>query len=199
VAVGQRNGPAWQRFNGDEGVSMAGEGGGGVLQLEEETGDEGRSTVEGDDGRWWELTEGGSRRWRRASGGWPWTGGKGVGVKWCSWHACKGGREGGKQRGGQRQGRLLSMRQAAREGERGPSIAVSDRHQPVANGHRLAVHTCGALLNMGGRVADPWARGHSNGRRGLNRFKNFKCFENVQIFQTLIDPNLTFPHSKNLK
>jgi hypothetical protein len=38
---------------------VAGEGSDGVLQLEE-TGDEGRSTVEGNDGRGWELTEGGS-------------------------------------------------------------------------------------------------------------------------------------------
>jgi hypothetical protein len=51
-------------FNGGEGVSVAGEGGDEVLQLEEETEDEGRSTVEGDDGRGWELTEGGSRRRR---------------------------------------------------------------------------------------------------------------------------------------
>jgi hypothetical protein len=39
---------------------VAGEGSDGVLQLEEETGDEGRSMVEGNDGRGWELTEGGS-------------------------------------------------------------------------------------------------------------------------------------------
>jgi hypothetical protein len=35
--------------------------------------------VEGDDGRGWELTEGGNQRWRRwcASDGRPWTGGRG--------------------------------------------------------------------------------------------------------------------------
>jgi hypothetical protein len=50
---------------------------------------------------------------------------------------------------------------------------------------------------QGRQVTDPWARGYSNGWCGLNRFKIFKRFENVQIFQTLIDPNLTFPSSKN--
>jgi hypothetical protein len=33
VAVVQRNGPARRRFNGGEGVPVAGEGGDGVLQL----------------------------------------------------------------------------------------------------------------------------------------------------------------------
>jgi hypothetical protein len=61
---------------------VAGEGGDRVLQLEEDTGDEGRSMAEGDNGRVWELTEGGnrwlhSRRHRHASGGRPWIGGKG--------------------------------------------------------------------------------------------------------------------------
>jgi hypothetical protein len=50
---------------------------------------------------------------------------------------------------------------------------------------------------QGRRVADPWAWGYSNGWCSLNRFKIFKWFEIVQIFQTLIDPNLTFPSSKN--
>jgi hypothetical protein len=56
--AGQRNGPLGRRFNDGEGVLVAGEGGDGVLQLEEETGDEGRLTVESDDGRGWELTKG---------------------------------------------------------------------------------------------------------------------------------------------
>jgi hypothetical protein len=60
---------------------VAGEGSDRVLQLEEDTGDEGRSMAEGDNGRVWELTEGGSRwlhsrRHRHASGGRPWIGGK---------------------------------------------------------------------------------------------------------------------------
>jgi hypothetical protein len=49
---------AGRRFNGGEGVLMAGESDNEVLLLEEEMGDEGRSTAEGDDGRGWELTEG---------------------------------------------------------------------------------------------------------------------------------------------
>jgi hypothetical protein len=57
------------------------------------------------------LTEGGSQR---ASGGRSWTGGKG-GVKWCSWRACEGGREGA-QRGGRRRRCLLSVRRVAGEG-----------------------------------------------------------------------------------
>jgi hypothetical protein len=64
---------------------VVGEGSNGVLRLEEETGDEGRSMAEGDNGRGWELMEGGNRRrqrihfWRcrRASGFQPWTGGRG--------------------------------------------------------------------------------------------------------------------------
>jgi hypothetical protein len=81
--VGWRNGPARQCVNDGKGVPVAGEGGDGVQQLEEETGNEGRLTPEGDDGQGWELTEGGSRQWlhfqrhRRASGGRPWTGGNG--------------------------------------------------------------------------------------------------------------------------
>jgi hypothetical protein len=106
TAVGRRNSPAWRRFNNGEGVPVAGEGSDEVLQLEKETGDEGRSTAEGDDGRGWELTKGGSR-WRRrlhfrqrrrASGGRPWKGGRGL--KWCSWHACEGGTEGEKKGAG---------------------------------------------------------------------------------------------------
>jgi hypothetical protein len=62
TAVGQINGPVRWCFNGGEGVSVVGEGGDGVLQLEEEMGDEGRLTAEGDDGRGLELTERGSRR-----------------------------------------------------------------------------------------------------------------------------------------
>jgi hypothetical protein len=89
-SAARRNRPATRscpwRFNGGEGVPVAGEGGDGVLQLEEETGDEGRSTVKGDNGQGSELTEGGSRRrrlhfrWRqRAPNGRPWAGGRGGG------------------------------------------------------------------------------------------------------------------------
>jgi hypothetical protein len=65
-------------------------------------GGEGRSTAEGDNGRGWELTEGGSRRlhfWRRrcASGGRPWTGGKGGEVVLV---ACLRRRKRGKKRKG---------------------------------------------------------------------------------------------------
>jgi hypothetical protein len=64
----------------------------------------------------------------------------------------------------------------------------------MANGCRRVAHMRDMALSGGDGVADPWARGHSNGRRGFNRFKIFKWFENVQ---TLINPNLTFPCSKN--
>jgi hypothetical protein len=66
-------------FRGGEGVSVAGDEGDEVLQHDRTTGKEGRSTAEGDDGRGWDLTEGGSWRWlhfqrhRCASGGQPWT------------------------------------------------------------------------------------------------------------------------------
>jgi hypothetical protein len=56
----------------------------------------------------------------------------------------------------------------------------SGRHWPVDNRHRCAARTgCGP--DQGRRVADLWVRGHSNGRLGLNRFENFKWFENVEI------------------
>jgi hypothetical protein len=64
---------------------VAGDEGDKVLQHDRTTWNEGRSTAEGDDGRGWELTEGGSWRWlhfwrrRHASGGRLWTGGKGAG------------------------------------------------------------------------------------------------------------------------
>jgi hypothetical protein len=53
-----------------------------------------------------------------------------------------------------------------------------------------------------GRVADPWARGHSNGlhgQNGLNRFKISNGLKTFSFFQILINPNLTFPSFKNLK
>jgi hypothetical protein len=53
-----------KKRSGEAALLVAGEGGDGVLQLEEETGDEGRSTAKGDDGQGWELIEGGSRRRR---------------------------------------------------------------------------------------------------------------------------------------
>jgi hypothetical protein len=62
AVVGWRNGMARRCFNDSEVVLVVGEGGDGVLQLEEETGDEGRSTAESDGGWEWELTEGGNRR-----------------------------------------------------------------------------------------------------------------------------------------
>jgi hypothetical protein len=78
--------------------------------LEEETGDEGRSTAEGDDGLGWELTEGGSRRrrwlhfWRRrcASDGRSWIGGRGGEVVLM---ACLQRRK----RGWKRKGRAASV------------------------------------------------------------------------------------------
>jgi hypothetical protein len=109
-SAARRNRPATRscpwRFNGGEGVPVAGEGGDGVLQLEEETGDEGRSTVKGDNGQGSELTEGGSRRrrlhfrWRqRAPNGRPWAGGRGGGEVVLV--ACLRKRKrGGKERGG---------------------------------------------------------------------------------------------------
>jgi hypothetical protein len=53
----------------------------------------------------------------------------------------------------------------------GPSAAVDDRHRPVAN---WCGRARGAMLSRGGGVADLWARGHSNGRRGLNCFQKFQ-------------------------
>jgi hypothetical protein len=47
VAVGQRNGLARWCFNDSEGVLVAREGGDGVLQLEEETGNKGRAILDG--------------------------------------------------------------------------------------------------------------------------------------------------------
>jgi hypothetical protein len=41
TAVGRRNGPTRRRFNDGEGVPVVGEGGDEVLQLEEDTRDEG--------------------------------------------------------------------------------------------------------------------------------------------------------------
>jgi hypothetical protein len=64
--VEERSG--WRRFNGGMGVLVAREGSDGVLQMEEEMGDEGRLMAEGDDDQGWELTEGGSRRRRSGYG-----------------------------------------------------------------------------------------------------------------------------------
>jgi hypothetical protein len=65
TTVGWRNGLIRRCFNDGEGIPVAGDGGDMVLQLEEEMRDEARSTAEGNDGRGWVLTEGGSRRWWR--------------------------------------------------------------------------------------------------------------------------------------
>jgi hypothetical protein len=51
-------------------------------------------------------------------------------------------------------------------------------------------------------VADLWAQGHSNGRRGqngLNRFKISNGLKMFKFFQTLIDPYLTFLSLKKFK
>jgi hypothetical protein len=58
------------------------------------------------------------------------------------------------------------------------------------------------VLNRGGWVADKWAQGHSNGRRGVKRFKLFPNLygsKTFKIFQILTDPKGTFPSSKNLE
>jgi hypothetical protein len=75
----------------------------------------------------------------------------------------RGGQQ-GKERGGL--GRSPQRRETGGERGGGASVTVESRHRPVAE--RCAR---GIALSRGGGVADPWARGHSNGRRGLNRFK----------------------------
>jgi hypothetical protein len=105
TTVGRRNGPVWRCFNGGEGVPVAGEGGDGVLQLEEEMGDEGRSSASAT------MAGGGSSPKGAVDDGGGFTSG-GVGVapavgrghearggQWCSWCACEGGREGGGRKG----------------------------------------------------------------------------------------------------
>jgi hypothetical protein len=50
--------------------------------------------------------------------------------------------------------------------------------------------------------ANWWAWGHSNGRHSQKRFKPSPNSNGLKMFkkiQTLIDQNLTFPSSKNLK
>jgi hypothetical protein len=49
-------------FRGGGGVPVASDKSDEVLQHDRTTGNEGRSMAKGDDGREWELTEGGSRR-----------------------------------------------------------------------------------------------------------------------------------------
>jgi hypothetical protein len=83
----------------------------------------------------------------------------------------------------------------------GPGAAVG--WSTSASGRRTragGVHAMRCRAGEGG-VADPWARGHSNRRRGqnsLNRFKISNSLKMFNFFQTLIDPNLTFPSSKIL-
>jgi hypothetical protein len=63
------------------------------------------------------------------------------------------------------------------EGERrrgGAGAAVGTGPWPTGAGGRRARDA-----EQGRRVADPWARGHSNGQRSLNNFENFKRFKNV--------------------
>jgi hypothetical protein len=78
-------------------------------------------------------------------------------VKWCSWRACEGGREGEKerasdisdafnQRGGQQgkeTGVLGGVRMEDRDGwiEGDHGTAVGGWHRPVADGRGRAVHT----------------------------------------------------------
>jgi hypothetical protein len=70
------------------------------------------------------------------------------------------------RRGGVRGGVCMEERDELRDG--GPSAAVRSSPCPTGVG---GPHMRGAALSRGGGVADPWAQGHSNGRRGLNRFK----------------------------
>jgi hypothetical protein len=70
------------------------------------------------------------------------------------------------RRGGVRGGVCMEERDERRDG--GPSAAVRSSPCPTGVG---GPHMRGAALSRGGGVADPWAQGHSNGRRGLNRFK----------------------------
>jgi hypothetical protein len=86
--------------------------------------------------------------------------------------------ERGKENGGGGSGwRLLTARW--KEGGSGAGVHVGEKEE--RRGAGAAVGTGLWPTGTGGWHADSWARGHSNGRRGLNRFKIFKRFENAQI------------------
>jgi hypothetical protein len=100
------------------------------------------------------------------------------------WTGGKGGAHGmvaredkrGEEKGWRRQ--AAPFNGAAKGGGAGPT--VDGPHWPMADGHRQETHAwCGA--EQGRQVTDPWAQGHSIWRCSLNRFENFKWFENVQI------------------
>jgi hypothetical protein len=60
----------------------------------------------------------------------------------------------------------------------------------------------GMASSRGHGVADPWARGRSNGWRtqnGLNRFKISNGLKLFKFFQTLIDPKFDFPELKKFE
>jgi hypothetical protein len=85
---------------------VSGDEGNEVLQHDRTTGNEGRSTTEGDDGWRWELTEGAvSSDFTFGGVGVPPAAGRGQearGAKWSSWHARKGERAGKRRGGGDR-------------------------------------------------------------------------------------------------
>jgi hypothetical protein len=68
---------------------------------------------------------------------------------------------------GVRCGVRMEERDGRREGGLARRSAAGTGPWPMGMGG-LA---CGAAPSRGGGVTDPWARGHSNGWRGLNRFK----------------------------
>jgi hypothetical protein len=106
-------------------------------------------------------------------------------------HPFKRTRRGGEEGEGARWVRC----HAARLGE-GPGEAravAADRQEPGRSGNGLVARPCAVVRDRGDRGVDRWAQGHSNGWRGQNGLKTFK------IFQILIDPNVTFLSSKNLK
>jgi hypothetical protein len=99
------------------------------------------------------------------------------------------------RRGGGREGARRVRCHAERLGE-GPGearAAAADRQEPGRGGNGLVARACAAVRDRGDRGADRWAQGHSNGWRGRNGLKTFK------FFQMLINPNVTFLSSKNLK
>jgi hypothetical protein len=90
-----------------------------------------------------------------------------------------------KKRG--RQHRAAPFNSASEGGGSGAGIRVEEGER--RRGAGAAVGTGPWPTGAGGRrvrdaeqerrVADPWARGHSNGQRSLNNFENFKRFKNV--------------------
>jgi hypothetical protein len=170
MAVGRRNGPAWRCFNGGEGVPVAGEGGDGVLQLEEEMGDEGRSSASAT------MAGGGSSPKGAVDDGGGFTSG-GVGVplavgrghearggQWCSWCACEGGREGGGEKGVGSVDDAFYRRDGRQGKEREGGSGAASAWKRETSGERGGP---GAAVGTG-----PWAtgarRGTEQGRSGAN-------------------------------